>query len=78
MTRRTEARLVKALRLERSERAALASKLPASLDRPRDRGARAVSEAEVTRGVEPIGAGSTNLEPWEHATRRIETEILDR
>ena len=78
MTKTTEAMLAKALRLDRSERAALASELLASLDGPGDPEARDAWEVEIRRRVEAIDAGSMDLEPWEHVRRRIETQILNR
>ncbi len=66
-----------ALRLEPEARAELAAELLASLDGPSDADAEATWNAEITRRIEAIEAGTIQLEPWTDVKRRIE-KILGR
>jgi len=78
MTKRTQAVLADALRLDAASRAELASELLASLDGPVDPDAEAAWNAEIDRRIDAIEAGTVRLEPWEQAKRRIEKDLLGR
>ena len=78
MTKRTQAVLADALRLDAASRAELASELLASLDGPVDPDAESAWNAEIDRRIDAIEAGTVRLEPWEQAKRRIEKDLLGR
>jgi putative addiction module component (TIGR02574 family) len=78
MTKRAQAVLADALRLDDAARAELAAELLASLDGPDDPNAEAEWEAEIQRRVAAIESGTVTLESWEEVKRRIETQILGR
>ena len=52
--------------------------VPTDALRPSDPGPEAARDAEISRRVTAIEAGTENLEPWEKVQRRMERKILNR
>lgn len=65
MVRNTEAILIEALQLPVQERAALASRLLASLDEQVDEGVDAAWDAEIAKRLKEIDEGKVQMVPWE-------------
>ena len=78
MTRAVQAVLADALRLGPQPRTERASELPECTEGPFDPGADAPWDAEISRRVTAIDAGTQNLEPWEKVRRRMERKIRNR
>ena len=65
MVKNTEAILIEALQLPMQERAALASRLLASLDEQVDEGVDAAWDEEVAKRLKEIDEGKVKMVPWE-------------
>ena len=76
MVKNTETILIEALKLPVQERAALASRLLASLDEQVDEGVDAAWDQEIAKRLKDIDEGKVQMIPW--ATVRAEMRgIID-
>lgn len=71
MVRNTESILIEALQLPMQERAALASRLLASLDEHVDAGVDAAWSEEVARRLKDIDEGKVKMVPGEEVMQRM-------
>lgn len=65
MVKNTETILIEALKLPVQERAALASRLLASLDEQVDEGVDAAWDQEIAKRLKDIDEGKVQMIPWE-------------
>ena len=78
MTRAVLAAAADAPRLDLRLPPELAAELLEGTEGPFDAGADAPWDAEISRRVTAIDAGTQNLEPWEKVRRRMERKIRNR
>lgn len=65
MVKNTESILIEALKLPMQERAALVSRLLASLDEQVDEGVDAAWDEEIAKRLNEIDEGKVKMVPWE-------------
>lgn len=71
MVKNTETILIEALQLPVQERAALASRLLASLDEQVDEGVDAAWGEEIAKRLKDIDEGKVKMVPWEEVRREM-------
>lgn len=71
MVKNTEAILIEALQLPVQERAALASRLLASLDERVDEGVDAAWDQEIAKRLKEIDSGEVEMVPWETVRKKM-------
>lgn len=71
MVKNTETILIEALQLPVQERAALASRLLASLDEQVDEGVDAAWDAEIASRLKEIDEGKVKMVPWEQVRAKM-------
>ncbi|MEM9108517.1 MAG: addiction module protein [Planctomycetota bacterium] len=72
MVKNTETILIEALQLPVQERAALASRLLASLDEQVDEGVDAAWDAEIASRLKEIEEGKVKMVPWEQVRAEMQ------
>lgn len=71
MVRNTESILIEAPKLPMQERAALVSRLLASLDEQVDEGVDAAWDEEIAKRLKDIDEGKVKMVPWETVRARL-------